>query len=306
MTGKYDYSKYKGEGWNSDLEDKEFWGLHEIGDRVEVDIKRFIAASEQVSITDFVKKEFSEESFPEYYIPSKQYIWDYTCNFLQDKLTDLRNDWQREYRPLFTKITTPSEVEENSRLDRISYVSNSEMIEDCELAAKLDGIRRIHKYKRILNEMYCMFISKICSEIDRYLIKAITTLGYEGDEYNYKTFEAFCNRKNGEVSLKSLEGYKEFSDLHNVNNFIKHSSEKAFGALVKFSPECLRKTEGYENGMYPGDWLNFKGADIENFFIGLRTFFSSFCSIILGEDLERAQWDSDEYFLKAWHELRCP
>jgi hypothetical protein len=151
-----------------------------------------------------------------------------------------------------------------------------------------------------------MFISKICCEIDRFLIKSITSLGYEATDYDYKQFEAFCNGKNGKISLKSLDGYRDFSNLHNVNNFIKHSSEKSFGALVKYSPECLKSKKGYENGMYPGDWLNFKEADIESFLSGLKVFFESFCSKILGENLNRAKWDSEEFFEMAFGEMRDP
>ena len=266
MTGKYDYSAFTGDGWNDDLTNMNFWGLHMVEGRVEVDVQRYLEACEQVGINEFIPEDFLNGKVSGYIIPTRRERWDYTCNYLKDKIKELTNDWNLEYKPLFNRITTPHQVEVGSYVSQTMFLGDPEMYDDCEIEARHDGLMRVPKYLRILNEMYCMFISKICNEADRFLIKTVTKLGYEGIDYDYKQFEAFCNGKNGNVSLKKLDGYREFSNLHNVNNFIKHSSEKAFGTLVRFSPECLKSKKGYENGMYPGD------CSISKKLISIRSF----------------------------------
>ena len=304
--GKYDYSGFTGDGWKDSLTDMHFWGLHHTDGKIEVDVDRFIAASEQISILDFVPDEFSNGKIKGYYIPTKEHRWDYICNYLIDMLEDLKSKWRTEYKPLFRKITTPSQVEHDSYLNQIAFLSDSDMYDECEIQARLDGIRRISEYERILNEMYCMFISKICCEIDRYLVKAIALCGYTGKYFDRSRLQKFCKRKNSAIALEELEGYKAFTDLHNVNNFIKHCTVSCFNTLVEASPDCLRCREGYENGMYSGDWLDFKEADIDRFLSEMTHFFNSLCSKVFGEDVKAAKWDYEDYFTDAFEELQNP
>lgn len=58
-------------------------------------------------------------------------------------------------------------MKEGYRLDQISYTSCSDDYDEIDVEAMFAELRREAKYKKIINELYCMFISKICTEVDR-------------------------------------------------------------------------------------------------------------------------------------------
>lgn len=306
--GKYDYSGYDDKNMGGS-EDPGFWGLHRVGGRIEVDVKRYVDRCGDLNARENIPKQF-EDGGIEYYVPSKLERYDYTVNYLMDSLDGLRDDWREEYKPAFSKIRTPKDVEEGYRLSAIAFTGDSDDYENIDTDARLAAVKRISKYDSVLNELYCMFLSKVCIETDRFLLNAISSLGYEGRDFDMKSFVTFCNGRNGAVSFSDIEGSGQFSKLHDVNNFIKHNSEKSYGALRRFHPECVWYDEEgkhpYENGMYAGDWLKFEEADIEDFLRDLRVFFRDFCRKILGEDPDRAWWDYDGFFVAAFNDMKDP
>ena len=66
--GKYDYSKYSNEEWSADLLKQDFWGLHEIDGRIEVDVERFALACELATEPNYCPEELKK--IGGYYIPS--------------------------------------------------------------------------------------------------------------------------------------------------------------------------------------------------------------------------------------------
>ena len=306
---KYDYSKYPtDEGWPQEAEEMEFWGLHEIDGRIEVDVERYAEACEQTGIKDFMPKELFDNPTVDYYIPTVKERYDYTCNYFQDKINRLINTWNEEYKPVFRKIKTPSEVRDNVRIGMIMETSDMDCIDDIDVEAAMAGVRRIATYERIINEMYCMFLMKVCSEVDRIILSAVSTLGYTDENFDMREFKIFSEGKNGSVKLWHLKQYKDFDKLHKINNFIKHNSVGAFKTLDKYCHECVVVREGveYKNGMYAGDWLNFKESDIDKLLNSIKVFFYDYCKRILGENIDRCYWDNDDYFIDAYHQMMYP
>jgi len=299
----YDYSMYPEESF-SYVNEMNYWGLHEVNGRIEVDVKRY----EQACGTLF--REFLPDKLKGrdgLYIPSKKHRYDYTSNYIKDCLDSLNKDWEYEYKPLFKSITTPEQVREKSRLNAIMFESDMDCIDEIDVDAALDGFRRIESYNRIIRELYCVFIMKVCAEIDRIILKSISDKRYEEIDYSIHDFIVWCNGKNHSVGVQSLRKWDQFRKIHDVNNFLKHSSIRSYEALKKFHPECLIEyEEEYENGEFPYDWINLKETDIDQFLSDMRIFCEEFCEKILGENLQMSYWDHDDYFRHAYHELRDP
>lgn len=237
MTTKYDYKKYEGmDPWSDCFSDEpEFFGIHFIDGKMEIDIARYIEACRLFGYDDFLPEELKKMK-EGYYYPSRKYKDDYMTNIYRDSIDELSNDWRREYKPLFEKIITPNQVKEGSRLDRISQTSCSDDFDEIEVEAMLDGLRRESKYREIVNELYCMFISKICTEVDRISLLAMSKSGYTDTDFSFKQFRAFSEGllKDGEhFSIEDLKKYNAYNMLHKINNFLKHNSIDSYKTLKK-------------------------------------------------------------------------
>lgn len=302
--GKYDYSMYTTDDFG-DREHMEYWGLHEVDGRIEVDVDRYVWASEKVGITDFIPSLFRDRSG--YYFPSRKSRYDYTTNYLLDCIQELSENWNQEYKPLFKRIKSPKEAGESYRTSTMMMFGNSDTFDSIELGARWAMFERMKVYSRIIDELYCVFIMKMCTEIDRMLLRALSMEYYESDEFSIQQFIAYCNARSNS-SVKDLKGWDEFSKFHNINNFLKHNSRKSYEILKKYHPECVHESDKvqYENGMFSFNWINLEKVDIDSFLSSMREFMVEFGEKIMYEGQERASWDYDEYFIDASKEMLDP
>ncbi len=316
-------SKHKVKRFNYDkIESKQdsillyqYWGLHPKASRIHIDTKRYKKICEEVGITDFLPEGmFANRSTP-YYIPTKVNRHDYMINIFKDLINELRRDWFEEYKPIFDKIKTPKEVAESIRFNSIIYTSNSDDWDEIDFESMMGGIRRSQQYTKIINSLYCEFITKICTEIDRITLIVMCELGYKGTDYNFNTFAKFSDGlqkdKNG-IKLLHLSKYNSYNLLHKINNFLKHNTLHAYNELKKHYPANVRNIENgtakqeYQNGMYAGDWIILKENYIDKLFNKLLKFFQDYCKKFVKEDVDRADWDYDGYFLDAFHQMKYP
>lgn len=316
MTTKYDYKKYEGmDPWSDCFSDEpKFFGIHFIDGKMEIDIARYIETCRLFGYDDFLPEELKKMK-EGYYYPSRKYKDDYMTNIYRDSIDELSNDWRREYKPLFEKIITPNQVKEGSRLDRISQTSCSDDFDEIEVEAMLDGLRRESKYREIVNELYCMFISKICTEVDRISLLAMSKSGYTDTDFSFKQFRAFSEGllKDGEhFSIEDLKKYNAYNMLHKINNFLKHNSIDSYKTLKKMYPNNVASAENktanieYENGMFAADWIILKPNYIDEIFGKIRTFFDDYCEKFYKEDLSKVYWDYEGYFKYAIRQMSYP
>ncbi len=307
MTEKYDYSEYGGwenHGWTDDMRKQEFWGIHEVDNRIEIDVKRFRFACEIAGEPEYFPKKIGDT---DYYIATKKNRYDYTSNYLTDSLNNLQNDWDNEYKPLFNSILSPKEAGDNYRTTTMAMFGNSDTFDSIELGSRWAEFERSKSYGRIITELHCVFITKVITEINRILLTALSMDKYDNTDFSVRDFVTYCNAKN-KVSPETLTNWDVYSKFNNVNNFLKHNSRKAYDILNKFNPECVRENGDleYTNGMFSYPWINMKELDIDRFLIDIREFLMDFCEKVLGEDLERSEWDYDGYFIDTYHELMDP
>lgn len=88
----------------------------------------------------------------------------------KDLIDELRQEWFNEYKPLFKYIKSPKDVYEQCRTNALMFTPNVDDLDEIECDAMLASIRRQNKYIHVLNSLYCSFISKISTEIDRIIL----------------------------------------------------------------------------------------------------------------------------------------
>lgn len=303
--GKYDYSKYKDEEWSADLLKQDFWGLHEIDGRIEVDVERFALACELATEPSYCPEELKK--IGGYYIPSKINRHDYICNFLYDSLNALKKDWNEEYKPLFKSICSPKEVADNHRMTNMAMFGNKDTFDSIELGSQYAALQRIETYERIICELRCVFIIKVCTEINRIILRTLSMDLYENPNYSVRDLITYCNAKSN-VSVENLKNWGIYTKFNNVQNFLKHNSRSAYEILKRYNKECLieKPDTEYENGMFSYYWINFKEVDIDNYLEKVGVFLEDFCKKVLNEDVDRAKWDYDQFFLDTNNELKDP
>ncbi len=316
-TTKYDYLKYVNCNFSSykELSEKEFFGLHEVNGRIEIDVERYKEACEIVGIKDFMPKELFDDESIKYFIPKKKSRYDYMVNVYLDSLLEFISNWNQEYKPLFKNIMTPSDVEDSYRTNALMYTSCSDDYDDISIEARLEGFRRIEQYNRIINELYCLFINKVCTEVDRISLLAMTKAGFTGIDFSFKEFKAFSEGLlNGQkvIDFTKLKKYNAYNMLHKINNFLKHNSVESYMTLKKLYPDNVASIENgkakfeYENGMFAYDWIILKPNYIDDVLVKLQIFFKDYCFNYYGEDSKDAEWNHDDYFLNAVREMSNP
>lgn len=315
---RFDYSKYESKDpWDHEtLEEFEFWGFHKKSGRIHIDTKRYKKACEKVGITDFLPEGLFKDRNTVYFVPEKVHRYDYKINLFRDMINGLKKEWEEEYRPLFSKIKTPKDVYENVRLGELCYTGCSDDYDEIEIDARMASFKREESYNKIMNELYCMFIQKITTEIDRFTLIFMEECGYKGTDFSFEHFMEFTERLIGQKRslelFKTLNGYNCYSLLHKINNFLKHNSKDAYKTLLHTYPANVRSvkngtsTVDYQNGQFAGDWIILKPNYLDSVFGKLIKFFEDYCAVVLKENVEESKWNYDEYFINAYSEMRYP
>lgn len=316
MTAKYDYEKYEGmDPWIYELSNEpEFFGIHSVDGRIEIDVSRYIDACKLVGIDEFLPEALKEKK-EGYYIPTKVKHGDYMVNIYHDSIAELISDWNKEYKPLFEKIKTPKQVREGYRNEQICYTSCSDDYDEINFEAMLAAMKRQGKYEEIIKKFYCMFISKICTEIDRIALLVMYKSGYTDSDFSFKQFRAYSEgllAGNDHFKIENLEKYNAYNMLHKMNNFLKHNSIDSYNTLKKFYPNNVASIENktsdceYENGMFAADWIIIKPNYIDDVLKKIRIFFDDYCEKFYKENLSYASWDYDDYFKYAVRQMSFP
>lgn len=310
-TQRFDYTKI--EQKDNPREYWEYYGFHSKHGRIHVDTKRFKKIMNQDGTTEFLYDGMFINRTTTYLIPAKIHRYDYKVNIMRDLLSSLQNDWNEEYKPLLSKIVSPNDVYESSRLNSIAMTSCADDLDDIEIESRMAAFRREKQYRIILQSLYCQFISKICTEIDRFTLIFIKELGYSQKNFDMRKFRAFTDELKGQKKanlINNLKGYNDYNLLHKINNFLKHNTIDAYNRLKKEYPRNVCSVEDktankpYENGMFSGDWIIVKDDYIDNLFKKLKEFFEDYCNKFLNENLEESKWNYDDYFKNVYNKVK--
>ena len=312
---RFDYSKFGSIGeWDWEiLSNHKFWGFHPKKGRLRIDTKRYKKVCETLYFTNFLPSGLFRQRNTVYYEPTKRRRHEYKVNIFRDLLENLKNDWLTEYKQLLNKITTPEEVEEKYRLNTMCFTLDSDDYEDICIDAKMAGCKRLIKYRKVIKSLYCQFIQKISSEVDRYTLIFMTECGWKGANFSLKSFIEFSYgllKQKNQIKINALSNYDDYNLLHKLNNFLKHNSIKSYSELEKFYPKNVLSIKNgssntpYENGMFASDWIIIEPNYIDDLLKKLIIFFEDYCRVYLKEDIECSHWDYDDYFYHAKQEIQ--
>lgn len=285
-----------------------YYGFHEKNGRISIDTKRL----KKLGYGDLFDMVIKKPRNTHYYVPTKKYMKDYSINILLGKLNTLRQDWNREYIPFLNSIKTPSQVEDEVRVNNLMYTCSSEDYDECDLEGKLAGYKRIGKYNEIIKSIYLQYIQKISIEFMRVMLIVMKKNGYNHNDFDMKDLVANNSWLTGSLSkvgrnkITELPHFFWFNLLNKIDNFLKHNTEKSYKKIAdslddkeKYAKYVITYEESnvkYENGMYSGDWLKLEPDFIDNMLNNLSTFSLELCEYAFGETQD-ALWDSDEYLL---------
>ena len=304
---RFDYSKIESR------DDMRYFGIHPKSGRIRIDTKRYRKILEEEGITEFLPEELFENRRTPYFIPTAHKRSDYKFNIFKDLINDFRNEWEEEYRPLFRYIKSPTDIFNTARTNGIMVTSCADDIDEIECEAHISAFRRKRKYEHVIQSLYCAFISKLSTEIDRITLVVIMELGYKSNDYDFNSFVKFSDglqsNKKGK-RIQDLKRYNAYNLLHKINNFLKHNTVKSYNDLKKWYPNSVASIENgltnvkYQNGMFAGNWIILKEGYIDGLFDELIEFFKDYCSEYLKEDVSRAEWDYDDYFRSVYNRIK--
>lgn len=306
---RFDYSKIESK------DDLKYWGIHPKNGRLNIDTKRYKKTSEELGIIEYLPEELFKNRSTPYFIPAYKTRYDYKINIFRDLIAGLKQDWFKEYKVVFKLIKTPAQVHQDVRLEEIGYCSCADDLDEVEETAFFAMIKRSQKYEKIIDSLYHQFLQKVCIEINRYMLIVVTDLGYKSKDFDINSFYKFSDgvlNDKSQPKIETFPKYNAFRMLNMLNNFLKHNSIEAYERLKKSYPNNVKSLKNktanaeYKNGMYAGNWILIKENYIDEIFDKLLVFFTEYCRKILKENIEESNWNYDDYFRNAAHDLKHP
>ena len=292
---KHDYAKYSTR-WNGveiPGNDERYYGIHRDGNRVKIDIKRMKKLGTSGVPTSVLEAASAIPRDTTYFLPKKLHRHDYVVNQFRDKLAELTASW-REYKTAFGAITSPTDVVEQVRLERLN--SGLDDNEDATVAGIMSGARRQATYNKLWISQCAQFIHQMATELDALLLRKCVYLGFAEKEVTRGKMHTYLNgTMKGRARIESLKCYDVYAKFFTVWNMLKHNSEDLFEKMQKNYPEMLL-TDQYRNGEMSQYYLKIGDEYIESMLVDLLPFYEALCSDFFDEDVVAAEWNYDDYF----------
>ena len=228
-----------------------------------------------------------------YFLPKRLHRHDYVINQFRDKLSELSSAW-REYKAAFSNITSPADVSERVRVERIHTGMDDN--EDATVAGIISGTKRQATYNKLWISQCAQFIHQMATELDALMLRKCVYLGFAEKEVTRGKMHTYLNgTMKGRARIETLKGYDTYAKFFTVWNMLKHNSEDLFEKMQKNYPEMLL-TDQYRNGEMSQYYLKIGDEYIEKMLVDLLPFYEALCSDFFDEDIEATKWNYDDYF----------
>ena len=235
----HDYSKYASK-WNGveiPSDDERYYGIHRDGNRVKIDIKRMKkigTSGVPIKVLD------AASALPRnttYFLPKRLHRHDYVINQFRDKLAELTTSW-REYKTAFGTITSPSDIAEQTRLERLHTGLDDN--EDATVAGIPSGAKRQTTYNKLWISQCAQFIHQMATELDALMLRKCVYLGFAEKEVTRGKMHTYLNgTMKGRARIESLKGYDVYAKFFTVWNMLKHNSEDLLRRCKRTIPKCF-------------------------------------------------------------------
>ena len=276
--------------------DLEYFGIHKNGDRIKIDVKRMKKTCEKNGPRTLYETALKISDIPRntaYFLPKRLHRHDYVINQFRDKLAELTASW-REYKTAFGAITSPTDIAEQVRLERLHTGLDDN--EDATVAGILSGAKRQTTYNKLWISQCAQFIHQMATELDALMLRKCVYLGYARKDVTRGSMHDYLNgTMKGRARIEELKGYDVYVKFFTVWNMLKHNSEDLFEKMQKNYPEMLL-TDQYRNGEMSQYYLKIGDDYIEAMLVDLLPFYEALCSDFFDADVEAAEWNYDDYF----------
>lgn len=305
---KHDYNKVDANEKYAAIRSKEYYGIFVRNDRVHVDTKRFKKELEDLNAMEFWKDGMNANRSTPYLIPKKKHRDEYYVNICRDIVSKLSSDWRTEFLPAIAAIKSPEDVGRMAAADAIAYRLNDEAMDEAQLIGLRASLDRASKYHDVITTLYCSYLQRIASECNRALALVFRKRGAVSSKFGFGELLGHTNelaRGDKNKELHCLQSYSYYEAIQKLDNFLKHHTVHSYNAVKKFCPQYLiDKNKKFANGMYAPNWLRLPENFIEQTLQELEKFFIDFCHVYFGESHEEAEWNYDDYFYRAYREIR--
>lgn len=294
----HDYSKYayKWNGVEIPSDDERYYGIHRDGNRVKIDIKRMKKIGTSGVPTSVLDAASALPRNTTYFLPKRLHRHDYVINQFRDKLKELSDSW-REYKVAFSKITSPADIAEQVRVERIQIGLDDN--EDATVAGIMSGVKRYATYKRLWISQCAQFIHQMATELDALMLRKCVYLGFAEKDVNRGKMHTYLNgTQKGRARVENLNGYDVYAKFFAVWNMLKHNTEDLFEKIQKNYPDMLL-TDKYRNGEMSQYYLKIGDEYIKEMLVALVPFYEALCTEFFDEDVYEAEWNYDDYFAET-------
>ena len=230
---RYDYSKHEITWSNTKIGEncEEYYGLHRDGSRVKIDIKRMKKVKDSGVPEEVLDAASQIPRNTMYFQPKRIHRHDYVVNQFRDKLAELAVSW-REYKAAFGAITSPTDIAEQVRLERLHTGLDDN--EDATVAGILSGAKRQATYNKLWISQCAQFIHQMATELDALMLRKCVYLGYARKDVTRGSMHDYLNgTMKGRARIEELKGYDVYVKFFTVWNMLKHNSEDLFEKMQK-------------------------------------------------------------------------
>lgn len=279
--------------------DMDYCGLFRKNGKLRIDVKRASKVDCGPFDKDFLKEISEIPRSTAYFFPKKKRRDEYMCNIFTGHLSDVREIWQQEIKPIIGKIKTPEEAGDDAFMANIPYgiLDHGE----CEQVRIFENMKRGFEYPFVLKMIYAQFIHYIGSVVELAMIDVMNRAGHD-----------LKRNGRGEITKLLPEKYKmELEDVPNCEhydrfyclwNFMKHNSMNAYTMLKEKHPKMIydNPDKPFLSGKYSLGYIRLEESTIFDLLDGLQKFFDSFCESVFMEDINEARWNYDDYFIREF------
>ncbi|MDR2602616.1 MAG: hypothetical protein LBC53_09245 [Spirochaetaceae bacterium] len=235
-----------------------------------------------------------------FFKPAKKHAFDYNINFMCYELAEIRKQWEKTNKPMINRVL--SEICGKNYIPGDDDLYQSGVLDPTEAAINA-GMKTLYSHKMaeferntLYYSLYAQFFHQMASRIEALFVKVLTRNGYKKDTFNRNAIYVF--KGYNQKSVRGFAGFGDYDKMYAIWNFIKHNSLSTFNALKELFPEVLRVNE-YAQGEIACFYVNFDDSLIERILTGVEQFAKEYCRLVFKEEENEAQWNSDEYFLRA-------
>ena len=266
-----------------------YYGVLTKDGRVLLDIERF---RQFIPLPD----EKIGQQGEKYYTPSKAYVEDYFCNYIERGIACIRDLWDGQFSRAITVLETTGKAEAKARFDALCR--DADDLKKKQAEAIFETMTGAEEYGFVIPSICVSFFEQMMSKLEEFCFHGLSTHGYSIPRFTRKAFDRFVEEKQG-LPLQQFDAFPVYDEAYCVWNFLKRPSVITYNALKRKYPHRLVDPEGHYGKMLPTIFALKIDKEFVTYVLDhICAFYDEVCTRAFGENLSDAKWDHDGYFIE--------